>query len=384
MNKLKSFAYCFLFALTALTAACQTTSLPGVIPVTGGTVATYNPYVMVNSSGVVISPENLVVTHGSIVPSSAAYTNASGNGQYTMPVTIGQAYAYIPTLVGGSADGTYAVYITGTNANTTNVILDPGGFASDWFIGNDQKYLSVFIATQSNITFLNLNATSGAVTDTLFPVSVAGYGLHVGTFQGVVMANSYVPDAALSNDVQIQNTRLSVLAPSGGLPNYMIASNTSAGSTMDIIHLGTNGYGDINFFTGNNGGNMSSISLRFALGVGMPGVNVPPYNHPYLEDYANEGFSFVGGGGGNLGYWGLYAASGTPNFYHDWVGYQAGATNLWFDADQQRQILHVADIDCTNIPTFQTTNSAPANTNGPRIWIPFTNNGAVFKLPAYQ
>lgn len=258
-----------------------------VLTVTNGVI-----YVNAAAGGGIVAPTNLAA--------GLSYTNFGGIGQKLLGVTIGHTYAYFPTRL----DGTFVLVISGVNITDPSIELaDPSGLFGG--SGDNKEY--VFAAAQSTVTFVNGNAASGSVQDTLYDITSSNTlnlsGNFTGNFQGFFAGPapgiSGISDGALSANVQLKNQQLSILNSTTS-ENFIKDTNSANGSTLSLVKEGTTGFADINFFHSPDD-NPAHFVLDGAIGSGAINTNNFPYGYSgagfYLESYLGQrDIPYVGAG----------------------------------------------------------------------------------------
>jgi len=252
-----------------------------------------------------------------IVPAGAVYdqTVDDGNVGPGYGITLSAGTTYMMTIPDNGNDG-------GLVDAAVNNFYGPGAGGSGTFtVPTSATY---YLVADSNATPVKATITLFNTNAVVFGSDFAANNISAADINASGTITGRVPDTDLSINVQLKNQALNVLANSG-IENFVSSSNTANGSTLSIRKFGSNGYADVNFFTGS--------ALWFALGIAADRANFP-YDKPYLESYLSQyPFYFVGSG---KVYGGLYAA---PN-YGDWVWYNNNVTSSTAET-AANEIFHV-------------------------------------------
>ena len=208
-----------------------------------------------------------------------------------------------------------------------------------------------------------------------------------GNFTGTLQPGSFVPDTALSYDVQTYNRPLNETA-SGGVEHILWSTETGNGSTLSLKRYGDSGYADVNFFTAPSLSQMvGNPTLHFAIGVGVHderliGTPGQVYLTPYLEQYAAEPFWFVTFGDYRGGF------RGNGNFVvFSYVGITT-TNNPMIEVDRiSNTITNYSPVTFMKPPTLR-TNGAPSGvvwgSTPPDHWVPIIlPDGTTNMTPAW-
>jgi hypothetical protein len=354
--------------LTAAPYAVTAANLSGVLPVSqlSGAIP------VANVAGAQAANVNLAT--------NLTYTNYDELGQAVMTVTIGHTYVYYPTQF----DGRYVLGISGTNCTDTNWLsIDPSAVG----LLGPYETNQVFVATQNTVTFVNLNSTSGPVTDTLVDLAnvtingtINGVGQFSGAFSGIITNGTLAGNAqggAITNlDAAIINLRDygQNLAAA-----FQIATNTG-GVIYDPFGFATGGVlsgtsqtftGDFRGFTSVNAwdspihivGNGPALSGLVYSGTGVSSNFFDSSTAPF----AYPGIDFSGVRLFNLG-----SIPGTGN-NNGYISGPAGFGTLYWANDQIDQFNIGACISQSGVEL----DAFSANFNNVGLVLPYISDGAI-------